>query len=557
MGLADRLAFILVIEGLGAQYARIGLKTLLGRNDRLAAAVYAAAGARHYLDEGVIGGAVLDLVHHLGRRAGGVGDSYLHGSLADHDGGFLYALYAAHGGEVDVLKGGAGNGFVSGAQSGLHNAAGGAEYNASAGGIAQHLVEVAVGQLREVDADFLYHAGQLAGGDDDIHIRHAVMTQLGAGGLELLGHAGHDRYGHDVLGIDAVLLGEVALDDRAQHLVRGLAAGQVGQALRIELLAELYPARRTGGYHRQRAAVLDAVNQLVGLFHDGEVRAEVGVEHLVKAQTPEGGGHLAGHGGAHRHAELLAQRRAHGRSGLHDHELLRIVQGVPYLGGVVLLGQSAAGANVNALAAVDAAGSAQRVIPGGGDNAVEAAMHHAYRADVLHLVADGDAAAAQYALGGVAYQRGRGIVDLVVGAGAGEGFFVVNAVFKAHRLQLAGGGAHAREALAVVVAQQQLQVHLARGAHGGGIGLDLHVRGHGQHARGLERARSGINHAHAAGADFVYVLKIAQRRYADARLPGGFQHCRAGRYFHLDAIYRQANQIHVIASSLCEHGAGE
>ena len=187
----------------------------------------------------------------------------------------------------------------------------------------------------------------------------------------------------------------------------GLAAGQVRQEVGVIGLAVLDPAGRAGGDHRQHAAGLDALHELVGLFHDGQVRAEVGVEDLVEAQAPEGAGHLAGDGGAHRDAEFLAEGGADGGSGLHDDVLARIGQGRPNLRGVVLLMQGAHGAGRDALAAVDAGHVVELQAPGGLDGGLEAAHHRADDADLLHLLADGDAAAAQDALVVVA-DDGRG-----------------------------------------------------------------------------------------------------------------------------------------------------
>ena len=100
---------------------------------------------------------------------------------------------------------------------------------AAPGGFAEHFVEILFGQVGKVDAAELDHAGQLARGDDDIHIRDAVMPQFGTGGLELLGRAGHDRDDHDILRIDAGLFGIVGFDDRAFHLVRDLQEERLGR----------------------------------------------------------------------------------------------------------------------------------------------------------------------------------------------------------------------------------------------------------------------------------------------------------------------------------------
>ena len=57
------------------------------------------------------------------------------------------------------------------------------------------------------------------------------------------------------------------------------------EQIRIIILGKLDPAGGAGGDHGQHAAVFHPLDQLVGLFDNGHVGAEVGVEHLVKAQA--------------------------------------------------------------------------------------------------------------------------------------------------------------------------------------------------------------------------------------------------------------------------------
>ena len=62
-----------------------------------------------------------------------------------------------------------------------------------------------------------------------------------------------------------------------------------------------------------------------------QIRAEVDLEHLVKAQTAQRLRHLAGGADTGIGGDLLAQRHADGRSGLHDDELLGIGERIPNL----------------------------------------------------------------------------------------------------------------------------------------------------------------------------------------------------------------------------------
>ena len=101
-----------------------------------------------------------------------------------------------------------------------------------------------------------------------------------------------------------------------------------------------------------------------------------------------------------------------------------------------------------------------------------------------------------------------------------------------------------------MVAQQQLQVHPAGFPDLGGIGLDVHAFRHGQHAGRAERAGAGVHDTHAAGADLVDILQVAQRGNVDPGFFRRFQNRRAGRNFNTDAVNRKLNEIlHLCRSS--------
>ena len=313
------------------------------------------------------------------------------------------------------------------------------------------------------------------------------------------------------------------------------------------MLAVLDPSGRAGGEHGQGAAILDAVNQLGGLFHDGQVSSEVGIEDLVEAQALQGLSHLAGHAGADGHAEFLAQGHTDSGSGLHDHDLLRIVDGGPNLGGVVLLGQRAHGAGIDALAAVNAVGGVNGLAESGSNLGLEATLDSADRADLLHLTAGSQAAAAQDALVGIADDGGREVVQRVLDVRAGE-VVLVHAQLLGELLQLTVLAADAGEALTLVVGQDQLQHGLAGRADSGGVGLDHHALADGHHAGSGQGAGAHVHHTHTAGADLVDVLEVAQGGNMDVGLAGSFQDGGTGRNADLHAINRNVKHIHVCLS---------
>ena len=289
---------------------------------------------------------------------------------------------------------------------------------------------------------------------------------------------------------------------------------------------------------------LTRLTSSVASLHDGEVGCEVGIEHFVKVHAAQGGDHLAGDGGAHGDAEFLAQGGAYRGSRLHHHILVGIRQGGEHLLGIVFLGEGGGGAYGDALTAVDAGGIGQAFAPGAFDAGFEAAIHGADDAYVLHLGTHGHAAAAQHALQVVANDRGRDLVDLVGGNIALVAVLVFHAVLYAQSLQLTVGGAHAAQALLVVVGQDQLQVDLAGLADRGGIGLYVHAFADGHHAGGSQGAAAGVHDAHTAGADLIDVLQVAQGGNADARGFCGFQYGGAGRDGYRDAVDCQVDHIH-------------
>ncbi len=471
-----------------------------------------------------------------------MGHGHMQVQVADVHGGLLDALHAAHGLKVQLVQGFAGNLFVGGAQRGLHHAAGGAEDGGGAGALAQQLVKALVGQVEEIDARLLDHARQLPGGHHGIHIRQAVDgCQLLAVGLKLLGRAGHNGYHRNVLGLDALLLRVVALDHGAGHLVGRLAAGQVGDEIREIGLAIVDPAGGTGGNHGQHAALGDALHQLVGFLHDGEVGTEIGIKHAVKAQAAQRGCQLAHHVGAHGQAKLLAQARAHGGRGLHHHMLVGVGQQVPHQGGFLLLAQGAHRAGGDALAAGDAGHAVERQIPRRGDGGIKAAFHRADDAHGLRFVAGGHAAAAEDALVVVAHDGGGFVIYLVLVALALKLVAVFHAQLQRQLLQFAVLATHAAEALFIVVGENQLQNHLARLAYLGRVGAHHHAVARLQHAGRLQGAAAGVHHAHAAGANLVQILEEAQRGDTDLGLTRCLQHRGALGHNHLHVVDGQCN----------------
>lgn len=146
-----------------------------------------------------------------------------------------------------------------------------------------------------------------------------------------------------------------------------LAVERWGSNFRGVHLREVHPAGAAAGELGQRPVLLrQAADELAGLLHDGQVRGEVGVQHIVHTQGAKKGHHFALHKSAGLHAELLAQRRAHGGRGADHHDLFRVGHRLPHRRALVPLGDAVQRADIGALAAVDADGPVPCLLQGVG-----------------------------------------------------------------------------------------------------------------------------------------------------------------------------------------------
>ena len=161
-------------------------------------------------------------------------------------------------------------------------------------------------------------------------------------------------------------------------------------------------------------AGFEPAQELGGFLAHGEVRAEDGVVHLVRAHDLERGDELIEHVFARGEAVGFADGDAHGGRDLNDDSLLRVLQGFPRGADVVLDGDGAGGAHGGALSAADAVRLAQGLIVRRGDVQAWAAAGKAQIADALHLVADAHTVAAEDALVEVHRDGGAGEVHLDV-----------------------------------------------------------------------------------------------------------------------------------------------
>ena len=250
------------------------------------------------------------------------------------------------------------------------------------------------------------------------------------------------------------------------------------------------------------------MEELAALLHNGQVGSEVGVEHIVKAQPAQGGGHALHGGLLPGQTEGLAPGGAHGGGHLDHGDLVRVGQGGEHLHGVVPLPQAAGGAVGDALAAQGAVRVLHDPVSRHVDHGAPAGAGYVPDAQRLHLVAHLDAAHTLDAL----------VIVVIQGEGGGPGppqapgqlgliVDLHDAQIVGDGLQLAVAAAHAGGTLAVVLGQDELHVDAPGGAHPGGVGVDHHALLHRVVAGGHHGPLAlHLHAAHAAGGDLVDAL---------------------------------------------------
>ena len=242
------------------------------------------------------------------------------------------------------------------------------------------------------------------------------------------------------------------------------------------------------------------------LFHNGQVCGKVGIKHLVKAESAQCRSHFPLNICTDRHTECLAERRADRRCGMHNHELIGVIDRFQNLVGIVFFNDCARRAVYDALSAGDARHIGKVFFKCRTDVRVKAARIGADDRNALR-VACGDTAAAKDTFVVVAnHMCGRGI-QVIADGFARECFGVVHTVILAELLQFAVAAAHTGQTFFVMRGKNQLQRGFARMADTLGVGENLHPLIDGIYACGHKASCTlDLDHADTACADFVDVL---------------------------------------------------
>ena len=175
--------------------------------------------------------------------------------------------------------------------------------------------------------------------------------------------------------------------------------------------------------------------------------------------------------------------------------------------------ESAGGTCNDTLTAVDTRSISELALECSSDMCVETTVVSADNAYALNVSTCSYATAAKNALGVIADNRNRGIIDcrlcldtLVV--------VLVYAVVLTELLKLAGCGTYAREALLIVVRKKKLEVHLSGCDDLRCVCKDRHTLSARIYASSYHAVRSAalgyLNETQTACADLIDILKIAK-----------------------------------------------
>ena len=163
------------------------------------------------------------------------------------------------------------------AERSLHHAAGVAEDDTGAGGLAHQPVIRAVRQTGKVNARLPGPDRQFPSGDDIVHIPHGRVAEMPACRVHLrtadfrfFRCAGSHGHIDDLFRIQSHPLGKIGFDGRTLHTNGTFGAGKVGKQFRIIRLGKPDPGRTAAGELGQGLrAGANPVHQFAGLLHNG------------------------------------------------------------------------------------------------------------------------------------------------------------------------------------------------------------------------------------------------------------------------------------------------
>ena len=311
-----------------------------------------------------------------------------------------------------------------------------------------------------------------------------------------------DRY--NIFWINSGFFSIIRFCNSAEHLLRRLAGRHIFCHIWEIMLAIFYPSWRTGGNHRQNAAVLYSFNKFVSFFHNCKVRRKISVKYFVKADSSKGRNHLAFYVGADWITEFLSKTSSHRRSSLYNHMFRRICNSSQHVVCTIFFLKSSSWTYCNTLTAGYTAGFSQSHLKWGADKCGKTTHVCSDYADALYLVADCAAAAAENTFAVVANHVSCAVINSRRGFLTVKEAFCLNAQFLTKLLKLAVSAAHAGKTFSVVVGKKQLQCFSSGFNYLWSVGPDFHIRVNWIYT-GSHQTSCALHlyHTHAAGGDFV------------------------------------------------------
>ena len=241
----------------------------------LTATADTTAGTGHHLYGVEFQLALANLIQQFAGVAQTMRNANANGRAVEIDRSHTHPFHAAQSLKFHLIQFLFGKEFVGRAGGGFNHTAGNTEDNSRTRGFAQGLVEVFFGQIGEVDVGLLDEIGQLAGGNGNIHIGHAVGLKLVALTFVFLGQTRHNRHHHQVFALHPDFFGKISLGHRPEHLLRRLGRRGHVQHIGIVIFKEVDPsgaARRQDGQLNRFVALhkgRETTQEFGAFFHNG------------------------------------------------------------------------------------------------------------------------------------------------------------------------------------------------------------------------------------------------------------------------------------------------
>jgi hypothetical protein len=321
-----------------------------------------------------------------------------------------------------------------------------------------------------------------------------------------------------------------------------LARGKMVDHVGMEFFHEINPRRAAARNERKLGGRPgEPFYEFGRLLHDGDVRAEIRVEHGAEPHAPQRGIQFSGKQGAGGKPERLADRHADCRGDLDDAVGVLIAQFLPHVCAFVVFDDRSDRAVGRTLSAVHARRIGKLDVAGRGHARLEPAVKHGERPDVLHLLADLGATAARDAFARFEDDRAGGAVGGQIGNARAE-TCGPDAEIRGKPLQLAVVVAAAGQAFIGVPRKDELD---HRPAHLDDLGIvrgDRHVL--------LDRGAAGAQHLVRPGhLDNAYSARRARRevgvfaqgRYPDLHRTRSVEDGGAVGHVYRNSVYGRAN----------------